>query len=265
MEKITSAQLLPILKNYIISVEDELNTIWESWTLDLKQTEKHEVIGALLARMVSLTTELALAPQIWNEHIAPIVLRTMVDAYINLAWILIDPLDRSRKFIYYGLGQAKLTNEHRISQLKNDGLDPEKDPVVIGTEKWINWQRYSFLTEVNLGNWSGLDTRTMAEEAECIDLYNFVYSPFSAATHNMWHHIGRYNLKNCVNPLHGLHKVPVDYQLTNHTFYFRLAAKYTDKAFRLFNAKTGVEPSLPTSYEILFGELREGEIILNLD
>ena len=96
----------------------------------------------------------------------------------------------------------------------------------------------------------------MAEEAGCIDLYNYVYTPFSAATHNMWHHIGRYNLKACLNPLHGLHYVPVDYQLPSHTSYLRLAAKYTDKAFHLFNEKTGIKPMSPTSYEILLAELK---------
>ena len=256
MDSITGDQLLPVLQKYVQEVEKELDTRWESWSIDLSQAEKHEVIGALLARMVTLATELAVSPQIWNEHIAPVLLRTMVDAYITLAWIFNDPLERSRKFLLYGLGQAKLSNEHRKAQLQADGIDPQNDPVVKATEGWINSQRYLFLTEVNLGNWAGIDTRKMAEEAGCIDLYNYVYTPFSAATHNMWHHIGRYNLKGCLNPLHGLHYVPVDYQLPSHTSYLRLAAKYTDKAFRLFNEKTGIKPMSPTSYEILLAELK---------
>ena len=50
----------------------------------------------------------------------------MVDAYITLAWIFDDPLERSRKFLLYGLGQAKLSNEHRKAQLQADGIDPTK-------------------------------------------------------------------------------------------------------------------------------------------
>ena len=107
---LTVDQLLPILQKYVQEVEKELNTRWESWSIDLSQAEKHEVIGALLARIVTLATELAVSTQIWNEHIAPVLLRTMVDAYITLAWIFNDPLERSRKFLSYGLGQAKLSN-----------------------------------------------------------------------------------------------------------------------------------------------------------
>jgi len=31
----------------------------------------------------------------------------------------------------------------------------------------------------------------MAEEAGCIDFYNYVYSPFSGCVHSMWQHIGQ--------------------------------------------------------------------------
>jgi len=260
MDDIAKDQLLPILQRYVQEVEDELETRWESWKLDLSVAEMHEVIGALLARIVTLATELAVSPQIWNEHIAPVILRSMVDGYITLAWIFLEPLVRSRRFLLYGLGQAKLSIEHRKLQLQNDGIDYQNDPVVMATEKWINGQRYTFLTEVNLGNWAGMDTRKMAEEAGCIDLYNYVYTPFSAATHNMWHHIGRYNLKGCLNPLHGLHYIPIDYQLPISSFYLRLAAKYADKAFQLFNEKTGIEPKSPTSYQVLLEGLETIEV-----
>jgi hypothetical protein len=39
---------------------------------------------------------------------APIILRAMVDLYITLSWIFKDPLERSKKYIAYGLGQEKL-------------------------------------------------------------------------------------------------------------------------------------------------------------
>ena len=73
MDSITGDQLLPVLQIYVQEVEKELDTRWESWSIDLSQAEKHEVIGALLARMVPVT-ELAVSPQIWNEHIAPVLL-----------------------------------------------------------------------------------------------------------------------------------------------------------------------------------------------
>jgi hypothetical protein len=259
MDNLTREQILDLIGEYVGAIELELSSRWERWPLDLSKAEMFETIGALMARMVSLATELAVAPQIWNEHIAPIILRSMADAYINLAWIFNEPVERSRKFILYGLGQAKLEIEHRKAQLQVGGINPEDDPVVKRTEWWINTQHYTFLTEVNLGNWAGIDTRKMAEEAGCIDFYNYVYSPFSAATHNSWQHISRYNLLLCSNPLHGLHYVPSDPDLGSHISYFQLAAKYANKAFRLFDEKTGVKSDAPSSYKILLDFLREFE------
>ena len=47
----------------------------------------------------------------------------------------------------------------------------------------------------------------MAEEAHCLDFYNHVYQEFSAGTHSTWHHVARFNLKECENPLHRYHRV----------------------------------------------------------
>jgi hypothetical protein len=208
--------------------------------LDLTKKEMHEVIGALLARQVSLATHLTQSPTIWNGHIGPLVLRPMTDAYITLAWIFMDPLDRSRRFIEFGLGQAKLQLEHRKKQLESEGQVPKDDPLVKGIESWINEQRWADLTEVDVGAWSGLDTRKMAEDAGCIDLYNYAYSPFSSSTHNMWLHIARYNLEHCQNPPHRYHMIPIDRLVSPDIDYVHRAAKYVEKSFKLFEIKTGV-------------------------
>ena len=112
-----------IVSDYVETSRKELYERWKHWPLDLTSTELHEVVGSLLARQVTLATQLAKAPSIWNGHVAPLILRTMTDVYINLAWIFIDPIDRARKFILYGLGQEKLEIEHRKAQMEADGLE----------------------------------------------------------------------------------------------------------------------------------------------
>jgi hypothetical protein len=108
----------------------------------------------------------------------------MADVYINFAWVLCDPGDRAKKFILYGLGQAKLELEHRRADLASrEAKVGELERIQI-QEDWINKQRATFLTDVNVGSWSGISTRTMADEAGCIDFYNYVYTPFSACTHS---------------------------------------------------------------------------------
>lgn len=248
--------LLNIIEDYTESVQEELKERWNKWSFDWEECEVHEVVGAIMARMVTLSIEFSRSPSVWNEHIAPIVLRTMADAYISLAWIMKDPVERSRKFILFGLGQAKLNIEHRKTQLEKDGRDSEDDPIVKTTEAWIDSQQYSFLTEVKLGSWSDLSTRKMAEDAECLDFYNHVYTPFSSAVHNTWHHVGRFNLQNCNNPLHGLHKLPFVSPLPSSLEYLTLAAKYMDKAFRLIDSKIGLQIELDNSYKKLIKNIK---------
>jgi hypothetical protein len=241
-----------IVSNYVQAVTLELHERWANWTLDLAKREMHEVIGGLLARQVTMAIQLAEAPSIWNGHIAPLILRSMTDNYINLAWIFGDPLERARKFILHGLGQEKLHIEHFRAKLKADGKDPEKNAIVQQMEEWLNTQRYTFLTEVNVGSWSGIDARKMAEEADCIDLYNYAYAPFSAATHNMWHHVAKYNLAPCPNPLHRYHKIPIVRSESSDIDYLYRAAKYVAKAFSLFDEKTGVQTNCASAFDDLY-------------
>jgi hypothetical protein len=226
-----------ILLQYVREIRDDLKTRWESWPLDLAHSELHEVVGALLARQVTLASNFARAPGVWNDHIAPVILRCMADVYISLAWILEDPVDRSKKYILYGLGQTKLQVEHRKAQMESNGEDPSSDPLIEPLERWMSYQRYPFLTEVNIGSWSGLDTRQMAEQAGCLDFYRYVYTPFSASVHSTWYHVGRLNLEPCTSLLHRAHNLPIDPDAEIDPHYLMLAAKYLDKAFHLFDTK----------------------------
>lgn len=246
-------KLLKIIKEYIDSVRGELNTRWNAWPLNMLQVEKHEVIGALLARQVTLATQLASAPPLWNGHTATLILRAMVDNYINLAWIFHkDSLNRSKKFIEYGLGQQKLVIEHRKQELKKRGVkDVENEPSIKALEDWVNSQRYTFLTTVNVGQWAEMDSRKMAEEANCLDLYRFAYTPFSSSVHNMWNHVSRYNLIVCTNPLHRLHKIPIDPDMPMDMDYLYRAAKYVEKAFNLFDRKIGIKIKMESSFKKL--------------
>lgn len=253
----THKKLHKIIQKYTSSVRKELKTRWDMWQLDISQVEKHEVVGALLARQVTLATQLANNPLIWNGHIAPLVLRAMVDNHINLAWILhTDTLNRSKKFIEHGLGQQKLVVEHHKEEMKKRGVkDIENEPLIKAHENWINSQRYTFLTTVSVGQWAEMDTRKMAEEADCIDFYRFAYTPFSANVHSMWNHVSRYNLVECTNQLHRLHKIPIDPDMPMDMDYLYRAAKYVEKAFLLFDNKLGVKTKSKSSFKELNSSL----------
>ena len=229
------SELNKIIETYTRLVSAEFQRRIKAWPTDLSRNELHEVIGALLSRQATLVTHLAASPSSWNGHIAPLYLRAMADVYINVAWVLCDPDDRAKKFILYGLGQAKLELEHRLADMESRQPSKEEMGAVEVTEAWINRQRATFLTEVNLGSWSGLTTRKMAEESGCIDFYNYVFTPFSSCVHSTWNHIAKYDLRPCSSPLHRYHQVPSIVEAPADPHYLHLGARYLQKTFSKFD------------------------------
>jgi len=221
--------ILKGLDEYSKNAWATLSPRWEKIQLDVFDEFVSETVGGLMARQCSLTTEMAQNPDIWNGHVAPLILRCMVDTHITLSWILQDSNERSKKYVMYGLGQEKL----QIELLKSiPDKDKALDEVISFREKWLNSHRSVFLTEVNVGSMSGLTTREMANQAGCEDLYKFSYTPFSGSAHSQWQHTSLYNLKRCGNPLHKYHNVPCHVDDGINPDYFYRSAKYLDKTLQ---------------------------------
>jgi hypothetical protein len=241
---------LPNQMNRFIELADlGLEERWNKLPKDIYENYQVEVIGALLARQVTLAKRMARNTAFWDVHIAPILLRVMIDNHITLAWILKEPSERSKHFILHGLGQAKLNVEH-LKVENEDGSKPEVQPLVDAWERWINKQRYSFLTSVNLGSWSGVDTRKMAEEADCLDMYRYAYTPFSSCIHNMWDHVGRLNVNQSGNPLHKYMLIPFDPETKPEFGLFLNCAKYLQESFNIVDETFGLQcnSALPYDY-----------------
>ncbi len=253
-----SERLSEILNTYKINVEQDLQVRWNTWEKDMTVPELYEVVGGLMSRQVTIALNFLSCSSIWNGHIAPIIMRSMVDNYINFAWVLEDSIERARRFIYYGLGQEKLNLEHRKEELKHRDAEDNEKLIIEASEQWINTQRFGFLTEVSLKSWSEVSVRKMAEEANCLDLYNYVYQPFSSAAHNMWNHVAKYNLVESDNPLHKSFRRPGIYKFPPDVHYAELAAKYVNKMFDLFDKKFGYETER-NSFQILQKSLDDFE------
>ncbi|NCB85610.1 MAG: hypothetical protein EOM44_14135 [Bacteroidia bacterium] len=235
--------LLKFMDDYCSIIAAGFRERWDKWKIEIYKSETYEAIGGLLSRQVTLSMQLAECPQIWNGHIAPLILRAMTDAHITLAWILIDPTERTKKYILYGLGQEKLYIEHLKTEAVEDDIRMKK--VIDVRESWLNAQRRDFMTEVNVGNWAGLNTRQMANESDCQGLYKFAYTPFSGVAHNMWQHISRYNLAPCTNPLHKYHRVPELLVTPTDPDYVYRSAKYVNRSFEAFDKKYQLDISTP--------------------
>ncbi len=241
------------LSGYCASVSDGMNDRWGKYKPEIYDNNVSETVGGLLARQATLAVEFAGNPGIWNPHIAPLILRCMTEAHITLAWILEEPSKRSREYIRFGLGQEKLFIEYLENE--SDSMPEGEEDLVIEKmvevrKDWLHSQLQEWAIEINVGSWSGKSARVMAQEAGCESLYKFVYVPFSGPVHNMWQHVGIYNVEPCVNPLHKYHKVPVVSNFDPHPDFLYRSSKYVSRTYKLIEDKLGLvsDITLPVDY-----------------
>jgi len=178
----------------------------------------------------------------WSPHSGPITLRAMADVFISLAWILKEPGPRARKFVEDGLGAIKLQLAHqeRALETATDPKDIEDMRQMIEVwREWLTMQRMEQFVAVNLGSWSGLNTRKMAEEAGFLDFYNYVYQPFSSVAHSNWSHVSMFNTVFCQNPAHRGHRAPAIGSNEPDAHWLFLAGKYLSKSFGHFDETIG--------------------------
>lgn len=249
------------VEQYSKALVSEFEAHWERWPVDIYEPGPSEVIIGLLRRQSILALSFANNPGIWTIDVAPLLLRPMVEGYIYLAWILIDPQSRSLKFIEDGLGKEKLVIKHRTDEMIASNLNPDEDNMLNFSKAWIEEHKYAFYIDVNLGSaWSGLDVRQMADEARCGDFYRYTYPFYSASAHSRWNHVGKVDVETCQNPLHGFHRIPSKLRtdFVNPEFCF-LAARYLDKMFRLIDKHLGIEGEIPSSLDILFDQASSDE------
>lgn len=243
------------ISGYCDNVKAGLRQRWDKYKPEIYNNEISEAIGGLAARQATLAIEIARNPGIWNGHIAPLILRCMTDTHITLAWILGAPLERSKEYIRFGLGQEKLFIEYlenEADQAPAGELDERIEEMIKTRKDWLNSQLMEWAIEVNVGSWSGKSTRDMATEAGCEGLYKFAYVPFSGPTHSMWQHVGIYNVVPCENPLHKNHGIPVVPKLKIDPDYLYRSAKYISRTYELVSEKLHLECeiSLPVTYFI---------------
>jgi hypothetical protein len=169
----------------------------------------------------------------------------MTDVHITLSWILLDTGTRVQQYINHGLGQAVLELERRKQELESASDDSKTtlESVISALETWINAQKWSFLVEVNVGAWSGKNTRETADEAGILDFYNHVYTPFSQCAHSTWYHVGRYNSGPSDSPLTGPLRIPLIADPSSDIWNLDLAIKYLDKTFNAFDERALGRPT----------------------
>lgn len=236
--------IIALCNSYEGYLAESLDILWSRVRVDANNLDGYSVIGALLSRQVMLSIQMARSPNIWNNHAAPIFLRSQVDLHISLAWILVDLETRARQFILHGLGEEKMLIEHYEDRIKANPSEADKevfDMIVQGKKNWISSQRREWMVEINLGSWSGLNTRSMAKESGCEDLYRFAYKQFSQAAHSMWPHVSIHNTRICENPLHQYHLVPMLCEMQIDIDYLYRSSKYVQLSYERVKSALKIE------------------------
>jgi hypothetical protein len=246
------------MSNFIVgfrnAIRADLRARLDRWPLDLNQAEAYEVIAGLLCRQATLALEFSTSPHVWTPNSAPMFLRAIADVFISLAWILRDPVPRAKLFVEDGLGAIKLQIAHQERALEATQDLDERAQLRAMIEMWKGWltsQRIEVFVEVNLGAWSGLSTRKMAQEAGFLDFYNHVYQPFSNVAHSNWSHVSVFNTVPCDNPAHRGHKVPALLEFEPDPHWLGLAAKYISKTLDHFDEVQDLAEMPHTAFEYI--------------
>lgn len=227
---------------------------WNNANYNPNQSYLYDVAGALVYRQLTLSSIFCNNADLWNHHVAPMLLRSMIELIISYKWICQDSNTRTMQFINYGLGRDKLYREKLRSMLGDDDVDIYDD--------WLTSQKNENFIDINLGSWTGINLRVAADEVGLKDLYDGAYDPFSANVHNQWHHVAKYNLIRCKNPMHNYHFMPgsLESSFNPNMHYLLLSSKYLSMTFEIFKTQFNIvsEKMLPDVFlDKLLKELSE--------
>jgi hypothetical protein len=69
--------------------------------------------------------------------------------------------------------------------------------------------------------------------------------PFSGPVHNMWQHVGTYNVRQCRSAMHKHHLVPAIRPVPNDVDFMYRSAKYVSQTYELFDSKLEITSPVP--------------------
>lgn len=140
-----------------------------------------------------------------NYLIGRIILRTLVENYITLAYLIKNDNDELwQEYRAYGAGQAKLVS------LKSENY--ENIPSFISLEevnRICNEDMLEEFLDIDLGHWANLNLRQMSIKSETKDTYDKYYDWTSGYAHGNWGAVRNSVYATDFNPLHRLMRIPI--------------------------------------------------------
>lgn len=186
-------------------------------TRDEIQSTKYSVIMGITIYTIKLYSE------ILNNNIATtvsgrIIFRSMVEAYINLKYLLLKESEQPDVFeLYqnYGIGKYKLVMA-KLREGKYTVSDASHiNPRVM--ELYVNEPKDEIYQEISLGYFDKDSIKKKSELVGEQELYEIFYEYDTNYSHAFWSAIRESSMLICENPAHLYHAVP-DYTLEQTLF-----------------------------------------------
>ena len=163
---------------------------------------RYDTVFGTALYCLSIMQEL-LVPGAGNSIMARMALRTVLECYITLAYLLKrDEPSLWQSYRVYGAGQAKLSFLKLVeTEDAPSYISPQTLEVLANEDQW---QEY---LKIDLGHWDKSNLRQISETAGVKADYDAFYSWPSAYAHGHWGPVRDSVLTVCMNPLHRLHRI----------------------------------------------------------
>lgn len=255
------------VEEYRENVTECFNVRWWQITPDIHQVKKCTVVGGLMARQATLAIQMASNRGIWNKDVGSLILRSMVECHILMAWILFKDADlRCKMYIDDGVkkrGQYiekferyTQTEQPHSDELK-DALARMKDEMEVLSAEWGTAGVSVSGTKPNVYE--------MAKDVGLESFYQSMYTLLSGSPHNDWMDVCGRNIELYKNPLYKGHKIPFvrrDDGETNMSF-LQLSARYITLTYELWDKNMVTKCNLPTPLFIAQNFLNKAGLFAN--
>lgn len=196
-----------VLFKEVTDIIDDVVLLFHKYLQSEHADPKFEVSFGIALYSLSIAVEISQTPfSCWAT--GRILLRTIVESLITLSFLK-KKNDRNLWLAYkiYGSGRSALAFLKYIDQEEIPNfVDVDKLEKLANDEAWFE------TFDIDLGSWAKKSIRSMAEDAEVMDIYNQYYDVTSGFTHAQWTSVQDAVFANCLNPLHKFHKIPMMFE-----------------------------------------------------
>jgi hypothetical protein len=194
-----------------------------------------------------VTKQLAATPSSWNDHFGPLLLRTITELHVTIAWLRLNPANRARRFVAGSVHAVQCELAQRIRELGSRAPIDDERTMIDGQERWIA-EQVTILCGFGVAISPLPALRQLAEEAGCLGFYRSVHAPLDACARSLWHQI---------EGQRGIALPGADIS------YLLMASRYWNMTIQLFGATSETGATGPSSREQLISAV-SGVVDLSL-